>query len=347
MKTEILKIDSLKPETDKVKYAANVLKNGGTVVFPTETVYGLGANGLDEMAVKKIFQAKGRPSDNPLILHISRMEDINKLVREIPPILNTIADCFWPGPLTLIMKKSDIIPKVVTGGLDTVAIRVPRHNTALQLIHFAGVPIAAPSANLSGRPSPTSAEHVISDLSGRVDIIIDGGCSQFGVESTVLDLSKDIPTIVRPGGITIEDLEKVIPTVKLDEHLLKKVEGITPISPGMKYTHYSPNAEVFIVEGDANTVIDKINKLCLENKKIGKKVGVMATNQTIDRYLYGQVLTLGDRTNLDEIASNLFNVLREFDKMGVDIVFSESFETEGIGLAVMNRLIKAAGYKVI
>lgn len=345
--TKILKINYNSPETDKITIAADVLKHGGTVVFPTETVYGLGANALDGEAVKNIFKAKGRPSDNPLIVHVASLEDAKPLVESIPDNAYLVASSFCPGPLTIILKKSGIVPKVTTGGLDTVAVRIPNHNIALELIRKAKVPVAAPSANISGSPSPTCAKHVIQDLDGRVDVIIDGGSSTVGVESTVIDLTKDTPVIVRPGGVTLEQLKGVLGEVYLDPSLFKKDDNIKAIAPGMKYTHYSPNAEVIIVDGSLEKTVDKINKLINMYRLEGKTVGIMATDQTKKLYNFGQVISLGNRNNLEQIAANLFSVLREFDDLGMDVIIAESFSQENIGLAVMNRLVKAAGYNII
>lgn len=347
MKTEILKINYESPEIDKINFAAEVLKNGGIVAFPTETVYGLGANALDEGSVKKIFEAKGRPSDNPLIVHISRFDDIFSLVKEVPKRAEEIIEKFCPGPLTIILDKSDSVPLVTSGGLNTVAIRIPNNKIALELIKMAGVPIAAPSANISGSPSPTCAEHVIHDLNGRVDIIIDGGCSSIGLESTVLDLSRDIPMILRPGGVTLEQLKDALSDVCIDPAILERNENIIARAPGMKYRHYAPKAKVIIIDGNMQDVVLKINTLLKEYAKDGIRAGVMATEQTKDSYKFGQVISLGDRNRIDEIASKLFTVLRDFDIIGVEVVLAESIENSGVGLAVMNRLAKAAGYNII
>lgn len=347
MKTEIFKINPNNIEMDKINFASEVLKNGGTVAFPTETVYGLGANALDENAVKKIFEAKGRPSDNPLIVHVSDFEDIFLLVKEVPAMAYDVIKKFCPGPLTVILDKSNIVPDVTSGRLDTVAIRIPSNNIALELIKKARIPVAAPSANISGSPSPTCAEHVIHDLKGRVDVIIDGGCSIVGLESTVLDLSQKVPTILRPGAVTIEQLKEILGEVIIDPALFKNNDNIIAKAPGMKYKHYAPKAKVIIVDGNLIDMVQKINILSEKYKKDGKKVGIMATEQTKLSYIYGQVLSLGDRNKVDEIASKLFTVLRDFDIIGVDIILAESIENSGVGLAVMNRLTKAAGYDII
>lgn len=345
MKTKVIKIDKKNIDENLIVESANVLKSGGLVAFPTETVYGLGANGLDEEAVKKIYKAKGRPSDNPLILHISSKEELPPLVENIPDLAYKCMDEFWPGPLTMIFKKSKIIPRIITGGLDTVAIRMPSHPIASQLISKSGVPIAAPSANTSGRPSPTNANHVIEDMMGKIEVIIDGGNTGVGLESTVLDLSTDTPMILRPGGITLEDLKEIIPNITQDRSIIKN--DIVPKSPGQKYRHYAPKAEMLLFTGDIDKIIDEINKQVNSLVAQGKKVGVMATEETKDRYSNGLVLVSGSRTNPETIAANLFSTIRDFDKENVDIILAEGVSIDNIGMAIMNRMIKAAGGKVI
>lgn len=346
--TIIIEIDKDHIDEEKIIKCAKILNDGGTVAFPTETVYGLGGNALDPKAIRKIFEAKGRPSDNPLIVHIASMDEILPLVKQVPNRARQVMDSFWPGPLTLIFEKSDIIPDEISAGLPTVAIRMPSHPIALELIKQAGVPIAAPSANISGRPSPTKAEHVIEDLLGRVDAIVSGGSSDIGVESTVLDLTGDIPTILRPGGVTKEMLEKILGEVYVDP----AIEGnsdmeSTPKSPGMKYTHYAPKAKVVIIEGHINKIANKINEMKIEYEKEGKKVGVICTEESMDKYGKTIVKSMGNRKSPETIAANLFKVLREFDETDVDIILSESIEAVDIGRAVMNRLNKAAGYCIV
>jgi len=346
--TKIIRVNKNNPEIELIDFAAKVIKEGGLVAFPTETVYGIGANSFNEEAVKKIFIAKGRPQDNPLIVHIAELEQIYDLVKEVPQKAKTLMKKFWPGPLTLIFKKSQKVPYVNTAGMDTVAIRMPSNTIAHLLIKRAEVPISAPSANVSGKPSPTDASHVIEDLYGKVDVIIDGGKCDVGVESTVLDLTEKVPVILRPGAVTLEMLREVIGNVEVDPSLLKKPqEDLKPKSPGMKYKHYSPNAEVYIVTGDLEKVVKKIQELTEEQLKYGKKVGIMATVQTSTQYEKGEIIVVGDRNRPETIAKNLFEVLRQFDKKGVDVIFAESFEYDNIGLAIMNRLEKAAGYKEI
>jgi len=346
--TKIIRVNKNNPEIELIDFAAKVIKEGGLVAFPTETVYGIGANSFNEEAIKKIFIAKGRPQDNPLIVHIAELEQIYDLVKEVPQKAKTLMKKFWPGPLTLIFKKSQKVPYVNTAGMDTVAIRMPSNTIAHLLIKRAEVPISAPSANVSGKPSPTDASHVIEDLYGKVDVIIDGGKCDVGVESTVLDLTEKVPVILRPGAVTLEMLKEVIGNVEVDPSLLKKPqEDLKPKSPGMKYKHYSPNAEVYIVTGDLEKVVKKIQELTEEQLKYGKKVGIMATVQTSTQYEKGEIIVVGDRNRPETIAKNLFAVLRQFDKKGVDVIFAESFGYDNIGLAIMNRLEKAAGYKEI
>lgn len=346
--TKIIVLNKDNPDISLIDIAAEIIRAGGLVAFPTETVYGIGANSFSSEAVKKIFFAKGRPQDNPLIIHIANIEDVYKLAAVIPEKADILMKKFWPGPLTMIFKKAELVPAINTAGMDTVAIRMPSNKIAHLLIERAGVPISAPSANISGKPSPTDAEHVIQDLSDRVDVIIDGGRCDVGVESTVLDLTADIPVILRPGAVTAGMLKDLIGDVLIDPAILKKPEGnIRPKAPGMKYKHYSPDAEVYIVKGDLKNVSKKIQELTEEQLKYGKKVGIIATVQTSTEYKKGKVIVAGDRNKPETIAKNLFGVLRKFDKLGVDVIFSEGFDYENIGLAIMNRLEKAAGYKEI
>ena len=324
-----------------------IIRAGGLVAFPTETVYGLGANGLDGCAVEKIFAAKGRPGDNPLILHIAKKSDLKQLWKHVPDKARQLADAFWPGPLTMVYLKSDIVPPQVTAGLSTVAVRMPEHKTALALIRAAGVPIAAPSANLSGKPSPTCAQHVLDDLDGCIDAIIDGGDCRVGVESTVLSLV-GTPTVLRPGGVTREMLESVIGHVDIAHAVLNPLKnGETAASPGMKYKHYSPDANVVIVTGDSDKVVGKINELCELRRKEGKRVGVMTVSEDAGCYNADKVVDMGSRCDEALAAKNLFAALRSFDEDGIQYVYSESFPTDNVGQAVMNRLIKAAGHTII
>ncbi|MDP4179825.1 MAG: L-threonylcarbamoyladenylate synthase [Bacillota bacterium] len=348
MNTEIIRIDKNNINVDKIKAAADILRVGRLVAFPTETVYGLGANALDEEAVKKIFAAKGRPSDNPLIVHVSDKEMIEGLVKKIPEKAFELMRQFWPGALTLIMEKADCIPHIITGGLNTVAIRMPSHPIALELIKVSQIPVAAPSANISGRPSPTEAEHVIHDLSGKVDLIIDGGSSNIGLESTVLDLTVDPPMVLRPGGVTLEQLRGLLKDVVVDPALLDITRSeFRPKAPGMKYTHYSPKADVIIVDGNIEAIVSKINELASNRISNGIKVGILATEQTREKYKSCNVLSLGDRRKPETIAANLFKGLRELDLTGVEVIFTEAVDDTGVGLAIMNRMKKAAGFNII
>ena len=324
-----------------------IIKEGGLVVFPTETVYGLGANGLNSEAVLKIFAAKGRPADNPLILHIAKKSELKPLWSHVPDNARILADTFWPGPLTMIFNRSSIVPDEVTAGLDTVAVRMPLNKTARALINAAGVPIAAPSANLSGKPSPTTAEHVRQDMDGRVDLIIDGGPCKYGLESTVVSLIGR-PTILRPGAVTKEMLEAVIGPVDVAHAVLSPLrEGETAASPGMKYRHYAPKGNLTIVEGPQEKVTACINEKLSEGHKQGLKTGVIATDETIEQYQADVKRSLGSRKNEEAIAHHLFEVLRQMDDEEVQLIFTESFAETGLGQATMNRLLKAAGHQVI
>ena len=349
MKTEIIKIDMNTPDWDKqLDYAADVIRDGGLVAFPTETVYGLGANALDEKAVASIFAAKGRPSDNPLIVHIADQAELESLTSSVPPCAFALICAFWPGPLTLVMPKAASVPDIITAGLDTVAIRMPSHPVALALIKKAGVPVAAPSANVSGRPSPTLASHVIGDLSGRVDVILDGGKVKVGLESTVLDLTQATPMILRPGGVTYEQLCEYLDKLGIDPSLLPGGGiSMTPKSPGMKYRHYAPKAKVVIVQGGFNRVVERINSLTLQNEESGIKTGILATDESKNLYRAGRVISMGSRKSPATIAANLFESLRLFDETDIRMIIAEAIDGDGIGMAVMNRLTKAAGHDII
>ncbi|MED1283700.1 L-threonylcarbamoyladenylate synthase [Bacillus mycoides] len=325
----------------QLKEAARLLRENEAVAFPTETVYGLGANAMDDEAIAKIFEAKGRPSDNPLIVHIGTKSQLDGIVREIPPVAEKLMEHFWPGPLTIILPRKKGISERVTAGLNTVGVRMPDHPVALALIEEANVPVAAPSANRSGRPSPTLASHVYEDLNGKIAGIVDGGATGVGVESTVIDCTSEVPTILRPGGITKEQLEAVIGNVSLDPAL--KDEKEKPKSPGMKYTHYAPKAPLSIVEGSR----EFIQRIVDEKKKEGFKVGVLTTEEYQHVYSADVVLSCGARSDLASVATKLYDVLRTFDASEVDVIFSESFPNEGIGNAIMNRLTKAAGHQII
>lgn len=326
--------------------AGRILREGGLVAFPTETVYGIGANALDIEAIQKIYEAKGRPSDNPLIMHISRLSDVKKYAKEVNEKALLLIEAFWPGPLTLVFQKDEIVPKQITGGLETVAIRMPNHPIARRLIDAAKVPIAAPSANLSGKPSPTRGRHVIEDLAGRVDMIIDGGKTEHGLESTVLDVTSDIPCILRPGSITKAMIEEVIGEVRYDEHLSDASN--VPRAPGMKYKHYAPEGQLTIVSGASEAgVIAYINEMVVMDREQGKKVGVIVPQHVVGRLQGDVVENIGDVDNPKEIGANLFKLLRKMDELKVDKIYSFDYKGEEIGLAIMNRLIKAAGNRVV
>ncbi len=339
------KVWKIKNENDEqLIEAAKILREGGTVAFPTETVYGLGANALIDEAVEGIYKAKGRPSDNPLIVHIADIEQLDSLV-EYAPLQDALIDAFWPGAITLIFKSKGTVAKRVSPGLDTQSIRMPKHPVAKKLIELAGVPVAAPSANLSGKPSPTDGKHVIEDLNGRVDGIVVYDQSDVGLESTILDLTQTPPMLLRPGGITVEDIEMVIGKIQIDPALGKKMsDDIKPRAPGMKYTHYSPEADVTVISGDISKMVKKIQELHDEHEC---SVGIMCSDETKSMYQGDYIISLGSRDNLEEIASNLFKTLRRFDELGVDIVLAEGYDTVRMGKAIMNRLNKAAGYQVI
>ena len=348
MKTRLVKVDNANPDIKVLEEAAQILRNGGLVAFPTETVYGLGANGLDGEACKRIYEAKGRPSDNPLILTIGDISGLYPIVSRVTDNAKKIIDEFWPGPITLVLPKADCVPETVTGGLDTVAVRYPSNKIARELIKTAGIPVAAPSANSSGKPSPTRASHVEFDLSGKIEMIIDGGAADWGLESTILDVSEDRPVLLRPGAVTKEMIEEVVGEIDVDPAVyLKPGKDIVPKAPGMKYKHYSPSAKVILVSGNVDDVVKTINEKAAEDSAKGLKVGIMATEQTKDRYENGSVLVVGDRNKPETIGANLFKMLRKFDFIGTDIVYSEVFDEGGEGTAIMNRLNKAAGFNYI
>ncbi len=331
---------------ESIQEAAKILNNKGLVAFPTETVYGLGANALDEEAAAKIYEAKGRPSDNPLIVHIADIDAVYTLASEVPENAVLLMEAFWPGPLTIILPKVGIVPDGTTGGLDTVAIRMPSHPVALELIRESGLYIAAPSANSSGRPSPTLASHVMEDMDGRIDAVIDGGAVGIGIESTIVDLTGDIPTILRPGFITKSMLEAIVGEVAIDPALVEPDPNLRPKAPGMKYTHYAPKGQLTIVEGH-NGVAEKINSLVQEKASQGYTVAVITTRENASAYDCPYVLVAGERSHGETIAANLYAVLRQCDDLGCDYIYSEAFGDSELGGAIMNRLLKAAGHRVI
>ena len=338
--------EALTPEN--IARAADIIRAGGLLGIPTETVYGLGGDALDPDASRRIYAAKGRPSDNPLIVHIADFDDMKRVAREVPEQAKKLADAFWPGPLTMIVWKSDAVPEATTGGMQTVAVRMPNHPVALELIRRSGCLIAAPSANTSGRPSPTEAQHVAEDLSGKIAMILDGGPVGIGIESTIIDLTEEKPMILRPGYITPEMLSEVLQEeVVIDPGIIAADDTRKPKAPGMKYKHYAPKAEMIIVDGAQDAVIHKINELTAAKRAEGKKVAVIATDETKDRYDAQVILSMGKRADEDAIAQHLYKILRECDELDVGEIYSECFQTPRIGQAIMNRLLKAAGHTVI
>lgn len=341
--TRYIKVDPLNPAPAVIKAAGDILAQGGLVAFPTETVYGLGANALDGRAVVRIFKAKGRPSDNPMIVHVAGLDQVGDLVESLPAPAYSLMQAFWPGPLTLVLPAGRVIPPEVTAGLPSVAIRMPDHAVALALIKAAGLPVAAPSANLSGRPSPTTAAHVRQDLNGRIDMILDGGPTGVGVESTVLDLTGPVPTILRPGGVTLEALQGILTGVMVDPAVLSALPADRPRSPGMKYTHYAPKAPLLLVEGEPQAIAAKIREISSEYRSKGQRVGILAYADSEDYAGSGQVVLAGYRKRPETVAAGLYAALRRFNDLEVDFILAEGLPESGVGLAVMNRLRKAAG----
>lgn len=347
METKIFTIDETKELNNQVKEAGKILKNGGLVAFPTETVYGLGGDAKNKDASKAIYAAKGRPSDNPLIVHIPDVSWVDGIVSEIPEAAKKLADAFWPGPMTLIFKKNEVIPLETTGGLDTVAVRLPSHPVARALMEESGVYIAAPSANTSGRPSPTKAKHVAEDLSGKIDAIIDGGEVNIGLESTIIDVTEDIPTILRPGYISLDDVKAVVGEARMDPGIMSKDSNVRPKAPGMRYRHYAPKGNLIVVNGEKEKVCAYINAQVESAGALHKKVAVLASSETASTYKNAKVYVIGSLNDEEEIARNLYDVLRQFDEEEMELIFSEAFETPHIGQAIMNRLLKAAGHQVV
>lgn len=349
MDTKVIRVDEQYIDRKALGEAGDIIKSGGLVAFPTETVYGLGGDALNPASSRKIYEAKGRPSDNPLIVHIADMEALDTIVREVPEEARKLAEAFWPGPLTMILYKSDLVPYETTGGLDTVAVRMPVHKVAREFIRAAGGYVAAPSANRSGRPSPTVAKYVAEDMDGRIEMIIDGGDVEIGLESTIVDLTVPEPMILRPGYITKKMLEEVLTRVQEDCTLMRADSGQAPKAPGMKYRHYAPKGDLTIISGAEEAVIEYINGQLEQQHYAGRKTGVIATDNTIERYHADVCKSAGNRENENTIAKELYRILREFDDESVEIIYSEAFDSSssGIGQAVMNRLLKAAGHKMI
>lgn len=354
MQTKLVRIDSEQIDIEKVREAAALIRQGELVAFPTETVYGLGADALRPEASAKIYEAKGRPSDNPLIVHISKFEDLERIAKTVPEQARKLSEAFWPGPLTMVVWKNEKVPYTTTGGMDTVAVRMPNHKAALALIAESGCLIAAPSANTSGRPSPTEASHVAEDMNGRIPMILDGGAVGIGIESTIIDLTEAKPMILRPGYITKQMLEEVLQEeVVIDPGILAtdttdpSQNGQKPKAPGMRYKHYAPKADLILVEGETERVAAEINRLTMNAQAEKMRVGIIATDETMSYYKADVVVSIGARSDEDAIAQHLYKILRDFDAQEVDVIYSESFATPRIGQAIMNRLLKAAGYQVL
>ena len=348
MDTIIRKLTDSPEDEDIYQQAAQIICRGGLVAFPTETVYGLGADGMSEDAARKIYAAKGRPTDNPLILHIADRKDLERITDKVTEDADKLMKCFWPGPLTLIFEKRKEVPYGITGGLETVAVRMPAHPAIRELIRRSGTAIAAPSANTSGRPSPTMAEHVWEDMAGKIDMLIDGGSVGIGLESTIVDMTVDPPMLLRPGYITVPMLKRVIEQLQIDPSLMEEAApGVKPKAPGMKYRHYAPKAELTIVEGDLDKAAEEIERLAEEKRRQGYRTGIIATEETRKFYHGGDVRIIGTRQDEETIARHLFAVLREFDELGTQYIFSEAFSQQDLGQAIMNRLLKAAGHQII
>lgn len=347
METKVGIIKDIDKDIEYLKEAAHIINNGGIVAFPTETVYGLGANALNEDAVDKIFKAKGRPQDNPLIVHVASKE-IDGLVKEVPSVAKDLMNKFWPGPLTIILNKKDIIPNRTSANLESVGIRMPSNEIALKLIELSGCPIAAPSANISGRPSPTDVERCIEDLDGKIEYIIGGEKSDVGVESTIVDCTVIPPVVLRPGGVTLEMLREICSDITMDKAIQGKPDAnLKPKAPGMKYRHYAPKAKLQIIKGNKEKTIEKINEIVqnyIDNKK---RVAILSTEELSSSFPLGEIISLGSEKNLYDVARNLFEALRKCDDLNVDFILCQAFEENGVGLAIMNRLNKAAGFNIL
>lgn len=347
METKIVKIEQDHMDEKALQEAGSVIRRGGLVAFPTETVYGLGGDALNRESARKIYEAKGRPSDNPLIIHICRFEDIYEITTELPGTVKLLADAFWPGPLTMILPKSDRVPLETTGGLETVAVRMPSHPIAAKLIACSGGYVAAPSANTSGKPSPTVAKYVIEDMLGRIDMIVDGGEGDIGLESTIVDLTVSPPQILRPGYITEQMLAEILGEVSADRTMMETALGQAPRAPGMKYRHYAPRGELTIVQGPPQQVTDYINEQVKKNQMAGEKVGIITTDEELPLYEADAIKSAGSLGDENSIAKHLYTILREFDEENVTKIYSQGFAAEGFGQAIMNRLLKAAGHRVV
>lgn len=344
-KTKIIKSEDFEENLHDI---VDTIRNGGLIVFPTETVYGIGADAMNDKASESIYKAKGRPQDNPLIVHISNYEHLDRIVKKIPRMAKKLMDEFWPGPLTIIFNKKEEVPKKTTGGLETVAVRMPKNKIALKIIEESDTPLAAPSANISGKPSPTKIDHVVLDLFGKVDIIIDGGETDCGLESTVIDLTTETPIILRPGKITRKNLEDSLGcSVYYDKSIEREGQNILPKSPGQKYKHYSPEAQLKVfVSKDRNKILKKMKKEEKRYMSRGYKVVILTVDQNEKEFKSENVISLGNIDKYEEIAHNLFDALRKCDIIKPDIILSEGFQNKGIGRALMNRLGKASGKNI-
>ena len=348
MNTKYYQIDLDNINEIQMQEAGDLIAAGELVAFPTETVYGLGGDALHPEAAKKIYAAKGRPSDNPLIIHIAEISDLERVAKVVPEQAKKLAEAFWPGPLTMVVWKKESVPYATTGGLDTVAVRMPNHPVALELIRKSGKLIAAPSANTSGRPSPTEGSHVMEDLEGRIAMVLDSGAVGIGIESTIIDLTEDVPMVLRPGYITPEMLSEVLgEEVIIDPGIVAADDTTKPKAPGMKYKHYAPKADMIIIDGEKEKVLEKITAMIQEAKENDVKAAVIATEETKELYQADVILSIGSREEEDSIAKHMYKILRDCDKLDVDVIYSESFQTPRIGQAIMNRLLKAAGHQVI
>jgi len=347
MRAEVVAMDAEHLNMEAIQKAGKILKEGGLVAFPTETVYGLGGNALDPAASMKIYAAKGRPSDNPLIVHIADLKDLARITTEIPEGAQILAKKYWPGPLTMIFPKADVVPKETTGGLDSVAVRFPRDRSAQGLIKGAGGFVGGPGGQTSGKTRPRGGGGGGGRPGDAIEMIIDGGQVGIGLESTIVDFTEDVPVVLRPGYISLEMLREVLGEVRMDKGLLITDSGVRPKAPGMKYRHYAPKADLSIVEGPQEEVIDCINRLTREAAAKGLKAGIIATDETRAQYASGLVLSIGSREEEETIAHHLYEVLRDFDEADVNVIYSEAFYTPRMGQAIMNRLLKAAGHKII
>lgn len=351
MYTEYIDLGGMSPEEcdQAMRKAGQIIRDGGLVAFPTETVYGLGADGMNEEACARIYEAKGRPSDNPLILHIVDFEQVDEIAKDVSEDARKIMEAFWPGPLTVVLHKKDCVPDRTTGGLPTVAVRMPSHEDARAFIRACGRMIAAPSANTSGKPSPTQASHVYEDMNGRIPMILDGGSVGIGIESTIVDMTGDCPMILRPGFISREDIESVLGQAEIDPAIAGRTmkKDLVAKAPGMKYRHYAPKGQMILVEGEDQAVLKTIKQLAKEKHEQGYKVGIIATDESLPLYPDGIAVSIGSRQHPETVAANLYRVLRDMDEWGAEYIYSESFFQVNMGDAIMNRMLKAAGYQVL